>query len=107
VSRDDDKPKHIEHRGTDLKKLLLFAAAVVVLCIHFSHYLPFIADDALISLRYSKRLIEGHGFTWNPGERIEGYSNLLWVLATAGLGLILRIDLVMVLRILGFISPAP
>jgi arabinofuranosyltransferase len=89
--------------GTHLKKLILFAAAVAVLCIHFSHYLPFIADDALISLRYSKRLIEGHGLTWNPGERIEGYSNLLWVLASAGFGLILRIDLVTVLRILGFV----
>jgi arabinofuranosyltransferase len=85
-----------------LKKLILLAAALIALYVHASHYLPFIADDALISLRYSKRLIEGHGLTWNPGERIEGYSNLLWVLASAGLGLILRIDLVTVLRILGF-----
>ena len=87
-----------------MKKLILFAAALIALYIHASHYLPFIADDALISLRYSKRLIEGHGLTWNPGERIEGYSNLLWVLASAGLGFILRIDLVTVLRILGIVS---
>jgi hypothetical protein len=46
---------------------------------------PFIADDAFISARYGDRLLSGHGLTWNDGERVEGYSNLLWLLATAGL----------------------
>ena len=44
---------------------------------------PWIADDAFISLRYADNLIEGHGLVWNPGERVEGYSNLLWVLLSA------------------------
>ena len=59
----------------------------------------------MISLRYSQRLIEGHGLTWNPNERVEGYSNLLWVLSAAALGL-LRIDLIDAVRILGFLGMA-
>jgi arabinofuranosyltransferase len=81
--------------------LILAAVVIAVLAIHVNHYLPFIADDALISLRYSQRLLAGQGLTWNPGERVEGYSNLLWVLCCAALGLT-GIDLVTAVRVLGF-----
>ncbi len=40
----------------------------------------YLTDDAFISLRYSIRFAQGLGLTWNDGERVEGYSNLLWVL---------------------------
>lgn len=53
----------------------------------------FLTDDALISLRYTERLLQGDGLTWNDGERVEGYSNLLWVLILAVPGL-LGLDLV-------------
>jgi hypothetical protein len=46
---------------------------------------PWIADDTFISLRYAEHLVQGHGLVWNPGERVEGYSNLLWILLTAAL----------------------
>ena len=65
--------------------LVLVVIALAVLAIHANHFLPFIADDALISLRYSQRLLAGQGLTWNPGERVEGYSNLLWVLCCAAI----------------------
>lgn len=63
-------------------------------------YWPFFSDDAFISLRYARRLLDGGGLTWTDGERVEGYSNLLWVLACAGLGG-LGIDLVAAARALG------
>ncbi|HCU80491.1 MAG TPA: hypothetical protein DGN60_04930 [Chloroflexi bacterium] len=37
-------------------------------------------DDAYISYRYAKNFAEGHGLVFNPGDRVEGYSNLLYVL---------------------------
>lgn len=40
-------------------------------------------DDAYISYRYALNLVEGQGLVFNPGEKIEGFSNLLWVLLTA------------------------
>jgi hypothetical protein len=36
-------------------------------------------DDAMISMRYAKNLAEGHGPVWNPGERVEGFTNPAWV----------------------------
>ena len=38
------------------------------------------SDDAYISYRYAFNLIAGHGLVFNPGERVEGYTNLLYVL---------------------------
>ncbi|HVR20316.1 MAG TPA: hypothetical protein VMS65_11485, partial [Polyangiaceae bacterium] len=52
----------------------------VALLLHALHYYPFISDDALISLRYARRFAQGLGLTWTDGERVEGYTNLLWVL---------------------------
>jgi hypothetical protein len=41
-------------------------------------------DDAMISMRYARNLAAGHGLVWNPGgERIEGYTNPLWVIFMA------------------------
>jgi len=37
-------------------------------------------DDAYISFRYLENLATGHGLVYNPGERVEGFSNLLWIL---------------------------
>jgi hypothetical protein len=37
-------------------------------------------DDAMISMRYAKNLANGHGLVWNPGEYVEGITNLLWTL---------------------------
>lgn len=41
-------------------------------------------DDAMISMQYAKNFAHGDGLVWNVGgERIEGYSNPLWVLVMA------------------------
>src|SRR5207244_12236047 len=41
------------------------------------------SDDAYISYRYAQNLARGNGLVFNPGERVEGYSNLLHVLLLA------------------------
>jgi arabinofuranosyltransferase len=41
------------------------------------------SDDAYISYRYSRNWVSGNGLVFNPGERVEGYSNLLYVLLMA------------------------
>jgi hypothetical protein len=38
------------------------------------------SDDAYISYRYARNLSRGLGLVFNPGEKVEGYSNLLYVL---------------------------
>lgn len=46
-------------------------------------------DDAMISMRYARNLAQGEGLVWNPGgERVEGYTNPLWVLWMAAIHLL-------------------
>ncbi len=94
-------------RGHARRRRALYAIGVlvpacVVLAVHAWQYLPFISDDALISLRYARRFIEGHGLTWTDGRPVEGYSNLLWVLMVSGVGW-LGVDLIDATRGLGLV----
>ena len=41
------------------------------------------ADDSYISYRYAQNLVDGHGLVFNPGVRVEGFTNLLYVLIMA------------------------
>jgi hypothetical protein len=78
--------------------VLCAGLALFALTVHATG--PFLADDGLISLRYARHLLAGEGLVWNPGERVEGYSTLLWVLLCAGLG-VFGVDLVEGARALG------
>ncbi|HNS99075.1 MAG TPA: hypothetical protein PKL73_19110 [Polyangiaceae bacterium] len=97
----DDSPR-LRHQAWFRMALVTFVAGALLL-VHARSWMPFFADDGFISLRYAQRLLDGHGLTWNDGERVEGYSNLLWVLGCAGLGS-LGIDLVNASRGLGLTS---
>ena len=41
-------------------------------------------DDAMVSMCYARNLASGEGLVWNPGERVEGFTNPLWVFFMAG-----------------------
>ena len=51
----------------------------------------FLTDDAFISFRYVRNLLNGHGLVFNVGERVEGYSNFLWVMELAAVWQVLGI----------------
>jgi arabinofuranosyltransferase len=57
--------------------------ACVLLVLHARVFWRYTVDDAFISMRYARNLAEGHGLVYNPGERVEGYSNLAWTLLLA------------------------
>ena len=92
------------HSATMARRALVAVGLVVpftvLLVWHARHYLPFISDDALISLRYADRLIRGQGLTWTDGPPVEGYSNLLWILLVAAPGLV-GVDLIDAARVIG------
>lgn len=82
--------------------LLLVLFTVVAFAINtYAHY--FIVDDAFISFRYARNLVDGHGLTWNPGQRVEGYTNFLWVMLMAA-GMLARIPPEILSNVLGIAS---
>jgi len=79
-----------------------FAVFIITSLFLLAWHHSFIQDDAFISFRYAKNLAEGRGLAWNPGERVEGYTNFLWVLICA-LGIKLGMDPVRWTQVLGLI----
>ena len=70
-------PPHSEESEKSLLGALLLLWAPFLF---LAHRFWFLTDDAFISFRYAQNLLDGHGLVFNPGELVEGYSNLLWVL---------------------------
>jgi len=63
-----------------------FLLGTLALLIAHARVYRFLTDDAFISFRYARNLSHGLGLVFNPGpERVEGYTNFLWVLLLAGL----------------------
>lgn len=82
------------------KLLPFFLLPLAVLLLHATYYYPFLTDDALISLRYADRFLQGKGLTWSDAFPVEGYSNLAWVLLASIFGK-LGLDLIVALRVMG------
>lgn len=59
------------------------ALLVVLFVLHAAQYWAWVEDDAFITLRYAANLVAGEGLVFNPGQQVEGYSNLAWVLLAA------------------------
>ena len=62
---------------------IVLGAAVVWLLVREWHYAGWMDDDAFISFRYARNLARGLGLVFNPGERVEGYTNFLWTVLMA------------------------
>lgn len=61
--------------------LSILFSTVVSLILHQLEYPITGIDDANIFFVYAKNLSQGHGFVYNiGGERVEGFTSLLWVL---------------------------
>jgi hypothetical protein len=80
---------------------MLVAGLVLALCVYHAvaistfgvaeiggrrYYL--VDDDVMISMSYGRNLARGQGLTYTPGERVEGFTNPLLTLLTAGLHLL-------------------
>lgn len=87
-----------------MKNVLIVLALVAIFVVH-SLFLDFTQDDAFISFRYIKNFIDGDGLVFNPGERVEGYTNFLWILLLS-LFLKLGFDIIIVSKILGVVCGA-
>jgi len=67
------------------KKALFTAATILIFAILIFHIFQysFLTDDAFISFRYAHNIADGLGPVFNAGERVEGYTNFLWVILLA------------------------
>ena len=60
--------------------LLASVLCVALSAVHYARLYHFnVVDDAYISFQYAKNWTLGHGLVFNPGQRVEGYTNFLWI----------------------------
>jgi hypothetical protein len=66
-----------------VRDIAWFVPLALVGCIGYALYTGHVWEDYLITFRFSKNLVEGHGLVYNLGERIHGFTSPLGVLLPA------------------------
>lgn len=79
--------------------LLGWALVIALFASQLWIFRTFFVDDAFITFRYVQQFVAGNGLVYNIGERVEGYSNFLWVMLLSP-PYALGADLVMTARVL-------
>ena len=79
-----------------LAALLLALSGVVVILLRTS--VVFIGDDAYMTFRYAKNIVEGNGFVSNPGEYVLGTTTPLWTWLLAAASYVTGSDPTIVFR---------
>jgi arabinofuranosyltransferase len=74
-------------RITGVKRALALAVLAAG-ALWWAWQLRWLCDDAYISFRYADNWARGLGLVFNPGERVEGYTNFLW---TVLMGLFIKL----------------
>jgi arabinofuranosyltransferase len=75
-----------DSRMTSKKNLFqegVFILIVLFFLFHCYLYWSYTVDDSYIGYRYATNLVRGQGLVFNSGERVEGFSNFLWILILA------------------------
>lgn len=84
---------------TRVEKLGLLVALALALALMWP-VREYVTDDTYIHLQYAKNVATGHGFVFNPGERVYGSTSPLWVTLIAD-GMALGFDGLLVARVIG------
>ncbi len=82
------------------KKIAAILTVILIIFAVHAVSLNFIQDDAFISYRYVSNFVGGRGLVFNAGERVEGYTNFLWIILLS-LFTALGINTVVASKILG------
>src|SRR5260221_14414076 len=76
------------------KYFIAIVSFFILYCIFLSWSFLFQnVDDAYISFRYGKNMMQGSGLVYNAGEYVEGYTNFLWTVITAPFTVVNGIDI--------------
>jgi arabinofuranosyltransferase len=83
--------------------LLVLIPVIIAFC-WLCFYQPIVQDDAYICFRYASNFLSGEGLVYNSGERVEGYTDFLWILLLIFFKKILGVDFLNTARFLGVVG---
>ncbi len=70
-------------RSPSSRAVFSLAAICLLYLGHIWLFKGLAVDDTLITLRFVQQWVHGNGLVYNLGERVEGYSNFLWLVILA------------------------
>ena len=73
----------LSHRSKQILFLCCVPIVIGVFCALVYQFRSWYLDDAFISMRYARNVVEGKGLVFNVGEHVEGYTNFAWVMLLA------------------------
>lgn len=88
---------------TVLYHIFIYLIGIALFAYNFFNNQFFLHDDAFISLRYAQNFADVGDLSWNLGDRVEGYTNFLYVLISSAL-LKIGIDPVVTVRLINAIA---
>lgn len=84
-------------------KVFFYVACFLIVAVNFYLARNWYHDDAYITLKYAMNFLNGDGLVWNIGERVEGYSNFLFLWIVIALGA-LGLDLVVATKVINIFA---
>ena len=88
--------------GREKKLFIVLSIVSLLISLIYSYLLKWHGDDIFIGFRYIQNLLNGNGLVYNIGERVEGYTDFLWLMLLYVFGL-LKFNLTMVSEVLGIL----
>ncbi|MHB8997627.1 MAG: hypothetical protein ACYC63_20470 [Armatimonadota bacterium] len=85
------------------QRLLLLGVLLMLFVFSALLFSSYTCDDSYITFRYAEHAARGEGLVFNPGERVEGYSNPLW-LGLLVVALKLGLSVVGAAKVLGLLA---
>jgi hypothetical protein len=75
------KTKTIEPEKINTKgRFIAISAIAIIISIVYSYKLRWLGDDIFIGLRYVQNFLDGNGLVYNKGEKVEGFTDFLWIM---------------------------
>jgi hypothetical protein len=97
-------PKRVRSSSPNWNYVIIALAVAIFIFSCFK--LDVTQDDAYISFRYAANFLAGEGLVYNYGERVEGYTNFLWVMLLALFKGVFGFDYLYVSRFFGVAAGA-
>ncbi len=82
---------------------ILISVLTILISIIYSYKLRWLGDDIFIALRYVQNLVGGNGLVYNKGERVEGFTDFLWIMLVSFFTWLKR-DPTITVQVLGILS---
>lgn len=81
MAKEKKKSQQQTHIPSTRKNLFIGLSLIgIIISAVYSYKLKWLGDDIFIAFRYVQNFVAGNGLVYNIGERVEGFTDFLWIM---------------------------